>query len=251
MDLSRIAWRVVIATDRSLAEAVRERLLPEILKLFPSGYFQDKLYDTGEAGKGFRPGYISFGLRPEAWTAKQLIGGILVRGTYDSKNVRSRSPEPNTPEYKEWEKAGGNPELKGGAAETVKLEAGYYNKIKGGSYDRSRSLGEIAFTIDELEHIDELELTDTGAVKSGLESLVQNVLDDPPEAAISAGAARSKSPYTSLKKFLHYLSDEGRRGFRMEEIEALSQFTGKSKDEILSWLRSRGLSQEQRAAFSY
>jgi hypothetical protein len=241
-----MAARIVIATDRSLAEAIREKLLPEILSLFPSGYFQDKLYDTGEPGKGFRPGYVSFGLRPDAWNERQLIGGVLIRGTYPSSAIRSNSPEPNTPEWKEWAK-NGNPRLKGGEAESIKLEAGYYNKTKGGTFDRARSLGDALFTISKTEMIEELVLANPPSVKSALESLVQDIIDDPPEGAESAGLTRSKSPYSTMKKFLNYLVDEDRRTFRRNEIDAVSQSTGKKPEDIMTFLRARGFSLDKAA----
>lgn len=247
MDLQRIAACVVIATDRSLAESIREKLLPEILKLFPSGYFQDKLYDTGESGKGFRPGYVSFGLRPEAWNDRKLVGGILVRGTYPAKVIRSDSPEPNTPEWKEWAKTG-NPRLKGGEAEVIDLAAGYYNKNKGGEFDRERSLGEALFTIAKTEEVTELSISNPSSAKSAVESLVQDVIDDPPEGAESAGLIRSRSPYSSVRKFLQYLVDEDRRTFRRDEVNAVAQASGKRPEDVMTFLRARGFSLESAPA---
>lgn len=252
MDLRRAALRVLLATDRSLAESIREEMLPKILALFPSGYFEDKLYDTGESGKGFRPGYVSFGLKPMAWSDKGLIGGILVRGTYPSQTVKSQAPEPNTPEWKKWKDAGGNPSLEGGEAEVVELRAGYYNKTKGGSFSRDQDLGQATFTIDQFEEIQDFELADPDGLRAAVTEVVDDVLRDPPEEAVSKSkrVQRQKSPYSSLKKFLHHLMDEGRNTFRMDEVRALVQFTGKSEREIMEWLRKRNLSVERAKAAS-
>ena len=252
MDFRKAAVRVLLATDRSLAESIREALLPKILNRFPSGYFEDKLYDTNEGGKGFRPGYVSFGLRPMAWSDKGLIGGILVRGEYPAQTVQSRAPEPGTPEWKGWADAGGNPTLKGGEAAVVDLEAGYYNKKSGGSFSREEGLGQATFTIDEVEAVQELELSDPDGMKAAIENIVGDVLRSPPVEAVSKSKAvqRQKSPYSSLKKFLQYLSDEGRTVFYDKEVKALSQFTGKGGREITDWLRKRGLSLDYSRAAS-
>ena len=243
MDFRKVAIQVLLSTDRSLAESIREMLLPKILEKFP-GYFEDKLYDTNEGGKGFRPGYVSFGLRPIVWSDKGLIGGILIRGTYPSKIIYSQAPEPNTPEWKEWEDAGGNLDLKGGEAGVIDLEAGYYNKKSGGAFSREENLGKATFTIDELEDIQEIELSDPDGMEKAIESIVDGVLRNPPDEAISKSKRTQiqQSPYSSLKKFLHYLSDEKRTVFYYNEVKILSQFTGKKKQDIIDWLRKRGLS---------
>lgn len=252
MDIRKAALRVLLATDRSLAESIREQLLSKILSKFPSGYFEDKLYDTHEGGKGFRPGYVSFGLRPAAWSDKGLIGGVLVRGTYPSQTVRSQSPDPGTPEWKAWAEAGGNPALKGGEAEVIDLEAGYYNKKSGGSFSMEESLGQATFLIDEMEVIHDLQLSDPDGMKAAVDAIVDDVLRSPPEEAVSKSKSvqRQKSPYSSLKKFLQYLSDEGRTVFYGNEVEALSQSTGKGGREIVDWLRKRGLSLDRSRAAS-
>lgn len=256
MNIYRIARRISLSTDRSLAESIREALLPKILGLFPSGYFEDKLYDTSESGKGFKPGYVSFGLKPMAWTNKGLIGGVLIRGTYSPKVIRSKSPETNTSDWMEWEKAGGNPNLSGGETEAIDLVAGYYNKTKGGSFSRERALGDVLISVSKLEEIEDIDIVDDAKIVSAMEEIVNDVLQDPPEEAISKNKSvmKKKSPYSSLKNFLHHLMDDGRRSFRPDEVKAISQFTGKTDKEIVEWLRKRNLTYDaeaKRAATSY
>lgn len=252
MDLRLAALK--ISTDRSIAESIREALLPLILEQFPSGYFEDKLYDTHESGKGFRPGYVSFGLRPVSWTDKGLIGGCLVRGSYSSDIIKSNSPEQGTPEWKEWKESGGNSSLSGGEAGEIDLSVGYYNKSGQSSFSMGRSLGVATFTIDDFEEVEDMELSDPDGLQDGIESLVDEVLKSPPEGATSQSKSvlRKQSPYSSLRKFLFYLSDEGRSTFRPDEIKAISQFTGKNEREITEWLNKRGLSPEvMKAAARY
>lgn len=189
LELRRVVRRV--STDRSLAEAIREAILPQILALFPSGTFEDKLYDTHEAGKGFRPGYVSFAIKPTSWSGRGLVGGILVRGTYSPKVLRSTAPEPGTPEHKEWVKAGGHPGLKGGEVETLDLAAGYYNKMKGGSLDRVEDLGGALVEVGKTEEVTRLELADPASAKAGIDRIVESVLQDPPEGALSEASPLS------------------------------------------------------------
>ena len=243
MDLHKIAQRICFSTDRSLAENIREALLPKILELFPSGYFEDKLYDTSEGGKGYKSGYVSFGLKPMAWANKGLIGGILIRGVYSPKVIKSKSPETNTPEWSDWEKSGGNPDLEGGETEVMELKAGYYNKTKGGAVSRVQDLGEVLFSISKMETVEEVDIGNASNIISSIEEIVNDVLQDPPEEAVSKNKSviKKNSPYSSLKKFLHYLMDEGRRSFRPDEVKAITQFTDKNEREIVEWLRKRGL----------
>lgn len=246
MNLRRIALNIVISTDRSLAESIREEFLSQFLSIFPTGYFDDKLYDTGEGGKGYRPGYVSFGLKPTIWYDKGLIGGILISGTYPSKTIYSESPEPDTTEWKEWEKAGGSSTLEGGEIGVISLQAAYYNKKEGGESSRKQNLGKATFIIDNLEHIEEIEIDSVNIVKSGIEFLVDDVLRNPPDNAISKSkkVQRQQTPYSSIRKFVDYLSSEGRNTFRKNEISEVSKYTGKPILEIKEWLRKRGFSLE-------
>jgi hypothetical protein len=248
----RMAFQMVVATDRSLAMEIRERLLPEIMAQFDSFFFQDQPYDTHAEGKGFRPGYVSFGLLPNSWKAKGLIGGILVRGTYPANALRSTAPESGTPEYDQWAEAGGNQTLKGKPAIIMDLTAGYYNKKAGGQVSEERSLGGAIFTIDELEEIDDFDLVDPAAVKSGIGDIEQEILKNPPDEARSKSrrVQQSLSPYTSVRKFRNYLGEEGRLQYTQKELDALHRETGESYPVLKDELRKRGVSLEAPKAAS-
>jgi hypothetical protein len=240
MSLIPVAMRVYIATNQSLAFEIREKLLQAILTLFPSGYFEDKLYDTHESGKGFRPGYVSFALKPLAWSNNDLIGGILVRGEYPAAAVRSTSPESGTPEYKLWVESGGNEGLQGGSAEIIKLTAGYYNKKASGSFQLEEPLGDAAFTITNLEEVEEVELNDPEQVKGGIETITQGVLKNPPDLAISHEKKAKMNVYTSLKKFIQFLRDEGRQSVKPSEIKLLADSTGQNLIKLEEKLKAIG-----------
>lgn len=242
MNLVRIAARVYIATNQSLAYEIREQILKKILSLFPSGTFEDKLYDTNEGGKGFRPGYVSFALKPLVWSNNDLIGGILIRCTYPSNVVKSDSPESNSPEYKLWKEQGGNKGLVGGGDEIINLEAGYYNKKSSGSFQREQALGDAIFTINNLEEISELELSDEQTVQSGIDAIVQDVLKDPPELAISHERKVKNNQYTSLRKFVDYIRNEGRNKVKPSEIKLLSDSTGQNLIKLTDKLKNLGIS---------
>ncbi len=245
MDLVHIAKQIIFSNDASLARSIRSKLLPEIFSLFPTDYFEDRLYDTGDTGKGFHSGYVSFGLKPTVWLNKNLIGGILVQAKYDPTTIRSNSPEPGSTEWKDWEKSGGNFALKDWEVGIIELQIGYYNKRIGGSISRTYNLGEVLFTIDEFENIQYLEIQDIELVKSGIERLVDDILADPPEEAVSVDM-KSHNQYSSLKKFLHFINDENRTKFTNAELSELVKNTNKNKIDILKYLRLRGLSLENR-----
>lgn len=244
MSLTRIAARVYIATNQSLAFEIREKLLQQILALFPSGFFEDKLYDTHESGKGFRPGYVSFALKPLIWSNNDLIGGILVRGEYPSAAVRSTSPESGTPEHKQWVEQGGNESLQGGSAEVIELVAGYYNKKASGSFQMPESLGEATFTINNLEEVEELELSQPDAIKRGIETITQSVLKNPPELAISHQKKVKNNPYTSLRKFMDFMRSEGRKKIKQSEVKLLADSTGQNLAKLTERLQKMGFSIE-------
>ncbi|HED38428.1 MAG TPA: hypothetical protein ENI76_09340 [Ignavibacteria bacterium] len=245
MDLARIAKQIIFSNNASLARSIRNKLLPEILSLFPTDYFDSRLYDTGDTGKGFHPGYVSFGLKPAVWLDKNLIGGILVQARYDPTMIRSNSPEPGSIEWKDWEESGGNFALKDWEVGIIELQIGYYNKRIGGSISMLHHLGEVLFTIDEFENIQDIEIQDIELVKSEIEHLVDDILIDPPEEAMSVDM-KSHDQYHSLKKFLYFLNNENRTYFSNDELSELVKNTNKNKFDILRWLRLRGLSFDNR-----
>lgn len=238
-------WAVLsrTATDKSLAKGLADSLSRSILELFPSGTFEDQLYDTHEEGKGYHAGLVSFGLKPAAWGNAQLIGGILVRATYSPKVVKSESPEPGTPEHKAWLDKGGHSKLQGGEAEVATLSAGYYNKKLGGGVSEWKELGEAIFTVSKTEEVLGFELDSPEKVKAGIDAIVDEVLKNPPDGSSSARRVRSQSPLQSFKKFLEYLWQEGRNWYTKDELNELARnVPKKTVGELQEKLRLRGLS---------
>ena len=230
VNLHRVTVRILLATDQSLAQALQDELYQLIHSTVPDGYFEG-YYDTPESrSKGFKPGYVSFGLRPAIFPAKDLVGGLLFKGTYPSDTIRSNSPDPSdTSAYQQWEKAGGNPALGDSPAEIIDLEVGYYNHKKGRTYQQERPAGQILFTIDPTEKIIEIELTDKAATEQAITSLVDEIVADPPDVARSETAQRKKDPYASMGKFLKMLrkrrDETGSNLFTMQEVKELNKRT--------------------------
>lgn len=242
MSLARIAARVLIATNQSLALEIRNKLLAKILELFPASEFDDKLYDTHEAGKGYRPGYVSFALKPMDWANNDLIGGILIRGEYPSTVLKSNSPQRGPDgEYDAWMDAGGNQNLKGGTVEVMELEAGYYNKKTAGNFQREMSLGQATFVVDNFEKVLELEFSDSSAVRKGIETIIADVMKNPPDDAISHRKKGKDNPFTSVTKFIKKLKAEGKDKITRAEAKQLAEATGENLIKLTEKLRNVGI----------
>jgi hypothetical protein len=234
--------RYLIATDKSLALNIRNILVREILALFPTGTFEDRtpsgLYDTQEEGKGFRAGYVSFALQPKAWTAKGILGGILVSGQYDTSK-KSTSPESSSPNAANWP---GNPEF---AALVVPIDlwAGYYTKTaKGGlvKEEQAEWMSQAEILFDDQEEVQGINLLNPGKIKKTIETIVEDILQRPVEevpVTQDKGQRKKMSPYSGLQKFLKYLVDSGRDVFYSDEVTAVSQWTGKTQREIKEYLQ--------------
>src|SRR5271166_5674302 len=80
--VARALLRLLLATDKSLSVTIRDALSNEIHKLVP-GEFGGEFYDTNPGGKGYKKGYVSFGLDPQTWESAGIIGGILFKMNYD------------------------------------------------------------------------------------------------------------------------------------------------------------------------
>ena len=133
---SSIVARIVarIASERTLAlsigQALRDAIFSGNGSLFPSNYFEIK--DTNAHGvKGFKEGYVSFGLEPLEWASpsdlkkKVLASGstMLIWGGWDSEGtIKSIKPDDPSVQMK-------NPAL---AQESliIRIFAGYYNKLR-------------------------------------------------------------------------------------------------------------------------
>lgn len=243
--------RYLVATDRSLAEDLREHLFAAVSNAVTPGSIEGKWHDTAEKGKGFRPGYVSFGVRPLLWDSKGINGTILIWGQYDPP-IKTESPEPNTPEFKEFEQGGGNPDTDG-LSQFMELHAGYYFKQPSGKLTRlereeqettenpefSQDLGGAEFLLNKLEQVVELVLNKPAWVREGVDKIIEAVAKNPPEGAMTKNKAKKKqlSPYSSLRKFLVYLNDAGRNEYYKDEVDALYQWTGKPHPAIHDYLK--------------
>jgi hypothetical protein len=208
--------QLLFATDRTLSLTVRDALLREIAKLVP-GEFGGETYDTNPGGKGFRPGYVSFGLDPSTWEEAQIIGGILFRCTYNPAEFRSEEPDP-----KAQERAGWKGHSQGGGVVSLKIECGYYNKLVDGSYQSERKLGEARVLVDDQEQTIDVEIPDPATFASGIKDLIQEIKAEPPAIAQSAARKRQlQAPTTSPTALLTWLVKTNQDSVGRSEIEAL------------------------------
>ncbi len=224
---SRLA-AILMATDRTLSEAIGKRLADQVSKLMPSE-FDGSTYDTSDRGKGFKDGYISWGMKPTTWEAADLIGGILFKGTYDPEEFSSEAPEDGA----EW-----TGHSKGEAAVTLNVEAGYYNKRFAGGVQETIPLGTCTVLLDAKEQIMEAEIDDPSAFKDGVMGLVQKISSSPPDEALSEGRKRKNLPPTaSPAALMKWLNQNNRTEVNRSEINALvkniSEGTGRAPGTVL------------------
>lgn len=223
---------ILFATDKSLALSVREALHAEIEKLMP-GVFS--LYDTNPGGKGYKHGYISFGLVPAQWKSEGIIGGILIQADYDPKSFRSEAPDPPDEKFEHSQKGG-----------TIELTVTgcYYNKLKGGGCDPEVAVGIVGLSgadvyVDAKEKVISVELVDPGMLKSGMESIIKDISAHPPDYAQSEERKRKDDvPTSSPKALQQWLVKNQRSDVGKSELEALARAisarTGKAYSNALS-----------------
>lgn len=228
-----------VATDRSIAVSIRDALHAKIQELVPGEV--SELYDTHEGGKGFRSGYVSFGLKPMSWQNSHLIGGILVSGSYDSKSFRSEKPEGAGKDFKH---------SKGEHIITVELTASYYNKKPGGDVETQGAtvpLGTATVHIGDDESIIEVEV-DSSKLGGGINHLIQEIVSNPPDYAKSKTLLKKhNAPTGSPQSLRKWLNQNGRSDVEQGELEALARAMaarGKpysnAMDEVTKYFRSRG-----------
>jgi len=209
-------FKLLIATDKSLALTIRDSLHAEIEKLIP-GEFTD-LYDTNVEGKGFRSGYISFGLQPASWRSEGIIGGILIKGEYDPSLFKSEATEPVQPGFKH---------SKGGGMVSLHVTACYYNKTLGGGCSTDlgiEDLGTVDVLIDAQEQIVDLQIVDSAKLSGGIKSLIKEISARPPDYAQSEKRKRKfKSPTGSPKSLLNWLIQNQRSDVSQSELESLAR----------------------------
>lgn len=219
---------VLTATDKTIALKVREALVRQINQVLPGAF--EGPWDTNPEGKGWRAGYISFGLKPAGWSQAGLIGGVQFRCQYDLKEFKSEEPEPGEPG------AQGFKHSKGGGVFTLQIEAGYYNHKLEGSYSEARPLGSATVMVDEKENVvteagkEAVELSDPAGLKSGVVDLIKSIEKDPPEAAKGAALRKKgQAPTGSSKSLMEWLDKQGRDTVYRSELEALARaMSGKS-----------------------
>lgn len=244
--IARIAFKVLFATDRSMAYDLREKMVESILAVLPPSYMRDKLHDTKEAGKGYSGGYVSFGLKPKDLDARGLIGGLLVAGVFNSQQVKSTAPERDDPEWQAWYDAGGNPDI-AGITTTMTMAASYYHKKEGGSRNElliTNGIGDAEFAFDRFEGIHFFELMDPSLTANAITSLVDSVIRNPPEGSLSQDkkVQRKVSPFSSKLKAQKYLNDAGIYTISKKQVEEISRWTGELPYKIIEWFRKRGFS---------
>lgn len=234
----RVALRYLFATDKSLALAIRDAVQSEIEKLIPGEF--GELYDTNDSGKGWRSGYVSFALQPATWKTEGIIGGCLVRGTYDPGEFRSEAPDAPGPDFAHSE---------GGGALSLNFTACYYNKMLSGGCDAegvTADLGRVDVLLDEKERVVEVDVVDPTRFRSGIQKIVQDISSNPPDYAQSEKRKKKhQSPTGSPKSLLQWLIQTGRKEVGQSEIDALanamSARTGKPlqmvKDDIKDFFR--------------
>jgi len=242
---SRLA-AALVATDRTLSEAIGKRLAEQVAKLMPSE-FDGGTYDTSDRGKGFKDGYVSWGQKPNTWEAADLIGGILFRCSYDPEEFQSEAPE----EGGDWQG-----HSKGEAAVTLNVTAGYYNKRYGGGVKDEVPLGTCTVLLDAKEQIMEAEIDDPSSFKDGVMGLIQKIHSSPPDEALSEGRKRKSMPaITSPVALLRWLNKNNMTEVNRSDINALvknmSEGQGKAPGTVLeqvnSYFRSRGIPINERA----
>lgn len=249
-----MATRALLATDKSLALELRDKLYEAIMGALPSGTV-DKYYDTQEMqSKGFRPGYISFALHPTQFDSAgdkglKLIGGILIKGQYPSKVIKSEAPDSSdTQAFQEWKNQGGTEAFKDEPAETIDLEVGYYNKKAEGGYQRQQDAGKAVISVNPMEEI-ELILENESATAKAIQDVIQDVVNDPPEEAYGAAAKRSRDPYRSRRAYFNYIRERaeetGEAYITDQEIDELARRTIENptqqhKDQLARWFTQRG-----------
>ena len=239
--VARSLLRLLLATDKSLSITIRDSLSNEINKLVP-GEFGGEFYDTNPGGKGYKKGYVSFGLDPQTWESAGIIGGILFKMTYDPAQFSSEAPEPTAPESKGFKHS------KGGGVVQLEVQCGYYNKLIDGSYSMERSLGKVDVLITPQEGVDTIEIKDPSTFAKGIQDLIQEIASDPPEHAQSTKLKKKyNAPTGSPQSLLKWLLQNHRSDVTEGELNALARaMSGKSGrgfqqvlEEVTDFFRKR------------
>lgn len=241
--VARALFRILLATDKTLSVAIRDAMGLEIGKLIP-GEFGGEFYDTNPGGKGYKKGYVSFGLDPNTWESSGIIGGILFKMNYDPAQFSSEAPESAVPGADEFKHSKGS-----GAIVSLTVECGYYNKLVDGSYSDGKSLGSVDVMLNEKEGVESVEIKDPGTFRKGVSDLIQEIASNPPDYAQSEKRKqKNKSPTGSPKSLLNWLGQQQRSDVGKTELESLARSMAERKgqayenvlDEVTKFFRGRG-----------
>lgn len=229
----RIALHRLMSSDRTLALTIRDALQEEINKLLPSHFVGS--WDTSEAGKGFKSGYVSFGLRPSAWEGSGIIGGVLVRAKYDPDQFRSESSDSEDPDFSH---------SSGGDVIELSVDACYYNHKKEGGVENQNviaNLGIVEVAIDAKEKLVDLIIVNPGDFVSGIREIVDTISHDPPDYAKSKSKKQSYSPTVNAKTLRRWLVENNRTDVGLSELQEtarnISNITGKAYSNALEDLK--------------
>lgn len=235
---------LLFATDKSLALTIRESLHAEIEKLLPGKF---EIYDTNPDGKGWRAGYVSFGLGPSQWKDEGIIGGVLIQADYDPKSFRSEAPDAPGDDFKHTQ---------GGGIVELAITGCYYNKLQGGGCDSDTAVGIVGLGgadvyVDAKEQVISVDVVDPGMMKEGLESIIKSISSNPPDYAQSEKRKKKqRSPTGSPQSLLAWLVQQQRSDVGQSEIDALAnaqaakggKAIGNAKRDITEFFPSRGWS---------
>lgn len=236
---------VLVATDRSFSDTIASVFADKIAKLMQS-FFDGSKYDTSDRGKGFKDGYVSWGMRPIPWQGANLIGGILFSCKYDPEEFQSESPD----EGGDWEG-----HSKGEAALTMNVSAGYYNKKLGGGVKDPVDLGTFTVLLDNKEQVVEATIDNEAELKAELTELVQQILKSPPDEALGAQNRRENmAPNTTERALMGWLNRQRRQDVKRSEIEAVVKHEVETsgsgaetvRQRVEQFFKKRGLAIDER-----
>ena len=228
---SRFANRIsnfVLATDKSIALTIRDALFNGIVWAVPEEFGGSEYYDTKLEGKGYRSGYVSFGLDPTSWEVGGIVGGILIQCNYDENEFKSEEPDTEDPDFQSWKG-----HSQGGGVIVLDVTACYYNKRLGGGCavvsDPNIDLGpvhigKVEFMVDAKEKIIDAGVVNPSLMASSLKNLIKTVLSNTPEEAKSSRRKKQEAlPTGNEKTLLKWLIRNERSNVNLSEIEALSR----------------------------
>lgn len=244
-DLLRLAAMLKIANPQTLAANVRDRIWKEIIDLTSATTWDmsagngSGLFDTNvEIGKGRVEGFVSFGAKPMVWTNAGIIGGILFRFRYSPKIL----PQKGTTDYEEWMSGSVLPHNIIDVGEL--LDCGYYNKTAGGGVDvyKPTSFGDAIFEIDVNEMVIDWQWNNPSATKRAIQNVIDDILQHPPLGAVSQNKRmqQKRNPYTSIIKFVRFLTDQQRNKFYKDEAVLVAQAMGSTLATVVETMKRKG-----------